>query len=198
MTYRAISIHDALTSIFCAACGVHEVKNKGDNCDYCKGYLNALHSKTSEEPEERAEEISQYLPHERTQPCRNRECRNRVPWGIRGTGVWCAECRKEKPWIKRPERKELQPVAPSLEIVIQKPEEKVHHPAHYGGDTTYETIKVIEAWGLGFHLGNAVKYISRAGKKNPDELVTDLEKAKFYLDRAIDIAKGGIEANSAI
>ncbi|MCA9749268.1 MAG: DUF3310 domain-containing protein, partial [Romboutsia sp.] len=55
---------------------------------------------------------------------------------------------------------------------------------HYGGkDNPYETIKVIEAWGLGFNLGNVVKYISRAGKK--DFLIQDLEKAKWYLEREI-------------
>lgn len=59
----------------------------------------------------------------------------------------------------------------------------INHPPHYGGDTTYETIKVIEAWGLDFCLGNAVKYISRAGKKR-DEL-EDLKKARFYLERRI-------------
>ena len=60
--------------------------------------------------------------------------------------------------------------------------ESVNHPEHYGGDTTYEAIKVIEAWDLGFHLGNVVKYISRAGKKtkNTNE---DLKKAKWYLER---------------
>jgi hypothetical protein len=66
----------------------------------------------------------------------------------------------------------------------------VDHPIHYGGeDNPYETIKVIEAWGLGFHLGNAVKYLSRAGKKasNPIE---DLEKAKWYIDREILRTKG--------
>lgn len=42
----------------------------------------------------------------------------------------------------------------------------VNHPPHYGGaDNPYEAIKVIEAWGLGFCVGNAVKYIARAGKK---------------------------------
>ena len=62
--------------------------------------------------------------------------------------------------------------------------ERIDHPAHYGGaDDPYEAIKVIEAWGLGFHLGNTVKYISRAGKKN--DLVEDLKKARWYLDRAI-------------
>lgn len=62
--------------------------------------------------------------------------------------------------------------------------EEVDHPDHYGGaDNPYETIKVIEAWDLGFHLGNAVKYISRAGKKK-DALV-DLKKAAWYLEREI-------------
>lgn len=61
----------------------------------------------------------------------------------------------------------------------------VDHPKHYGGaDNPYEAIKVIEAWGLGFCLGNTVKYISRAGKKTPDVL-TDLKKARWYLDREI-------------
>ncbi len=64
----------------------------------------------------------------------------------------------------------------------------VDHPAHYGGESSvYETIKVIEAWGLDFHLGNAVKYISRAGKKG--DRLTDLEKAAWYLARAIQREK---------
>tara|TARA_R110000824_G_scaffold337283_1_gene523786 strand:+ start:52 stop:258 length:207 start_codon:yes stop_codon:yes gene_type:complete len=60
----------------------------------------------------------------------------------------------------------------------------VNHPRHYGGEgNPYEAIKVIEAWDLNFSLGNVVKYISRAGKKN--ETLEDLEKASWYLDRAI-------------
>lgn len=59
------------------------------------------------------------------------------------------------------------------------------HPDYYGGDTTYEAIKVIEAWKLDFNLGNAVKYISRAGKKDPTKLYEDLCKARWYLDREI-------------
>ena len=62
--------------------------------------------------------------------------------------------------------------------------EAVNHTAHYGGDTVYEAIKVIEAWSLGFCLGNTVKYIARAGKKSEDEL-QDLKKARWYLDRRI-------------
>ena len=62
--------------------------------------------------------------------------------------------------------------------------EAVNHPAHYGGaDNPYEAIKVIEAWGLGFCLGNTVKYISRAGKKG--DVLEDLKKARWYLDREI-------------
>ena len=42
----------------------------------------------------------------------------------------------------------------------------VDHPPHYGGQSNpYEAIKIIEAHGLGFHLGNAIKYILRAGRK---------------------------------
>lgn len=72
-------------------------------------------------------------------------------------------------------------------------DERVDHPAHYGGaDDPYEAIKVIEAWGLGFHLGNAVKYISRAGRKDRSRTVEDLEKARWYLDRHIERAKAGL------
>ena len=64
--------------------------------------------------------------------------------------------------------------------------EQINHPEHYGGtDNVYETIKVIEAWGLDFCLGNVVKYISRAGKKERDKTVEDLEKAKWYLEYKI-------------
>jgi hypothetical protein len=64
--------------------------------------------------------------------------------------------------------------------------ESVNNPEHYGGkQNTYEVIKVIEAWDLNFHLGNVVKYISRAGKKDKTKLKEDLEKAKWYLDRFI-------------
>jgi hypothetical protein len=68
----------------------------------------------------------------------------------------------------------------------------VNHPQHYGGaDNPYEAIKVIEAWGLGFNLGNSVKYVSRAGKK--DDIVQDLKKARWYLDREI----ANLEARAA-
>ena len=62
----------------------------------------------------------------------------------------------------------------------------VNHPLHYGGENNpYEAIKVIEAWELDFHLGNVVKYISRAGKKDKAKTLEDLKKAEWYLSRKI-------------
>lgn len=76
-----------------------------------------------------------------------------------------------------------------IKEAMQKPD-AVNHPLHYGGkDNPYEAIKVIEAWGLGFCLGNTVKYIARAGRKTPS-LVEDLEKARWYLEREIAHQKG--------
>ena len=65
------------------------------------------------------------------------------------------------------------------------PPDPVNNPAHYteGG---IETIDYIEAKGLGYHLGNAVKYISRAGKKGTNQGLEDLKKAQWYLARAIE------------
>ena len=61
--------------------------------------------------------------------------------------------------------------------------EAVDHPDYYkrGG---IEAIDAIEAWGLGFNLGNVVKYIARAGHKTKDSL-RDLKKAEWYLSREI-------------
>ena len=63
--------------------------------------------------------------------------------------------------------------------------ENVDHPDHYSPGV-YEVINVIEAWNLDFHLGNAVKYIARAGKKDPKKTIEDLQKAIWYLKREIN------------
>ena len=55
-------------------------------------------------------------------------------------------------------------------------------PPHYTA-TAIEPIDVIEEWGLGFHLGQVIKYIARHGRKG--DALEDLRKAKFYLDRAV-------------
>ena len=66
------------------------------------------------------------------------------------------------------------------------PDKNVSHPEHYGGaDNPYEAIKVIEAWDCDFNIGNVLKYISRAGKKGEWKHKEDLEKAAWYLNRAI-------------
>ena len=64
--------------------------------------------------------------------------------------------------------------------------DSVNHPNHYnmGG---IEVIDAIEAWGFGegFNRGNAIKYIARAGRKDPAKEVEDLKKARFYIDAEI-------------
>ena len=64
----------------------------------------------------------------------------------------------------------------------------VDHPSYYQGKI--EVIDFIEDKHLGFNIGNCVKYISRAGKKNPDKLIEDLKKARWYLDREISRIEG--------
>lgn len=77
--------------------------------------------------------------------------------------------------------------------------EQIDHPAHYGGkDNPFEAIKVIEAWGLDFHLGNTVKYISRAGKKDGNDLLQDLKKALWYLQRKLESMSGKAEEGKEI
>lgn len=63
--------------------------------------------------------------------------------------------------------------------------DNVNHPSHYT-DGKIEVIDFIEDKKLGYHLGNAVKYISRAGKKDPDKYIEDLQKAVWYLNREIE------------
>lgn len=70
-----------------------------------------------------------------------------------------------------------------------EPEEKgsndpVNKPAHYT-DGKIEVIEFIEDKKLGFCLGNAVKYIARAGKKDPAKEIEDLKKADWYIKRRI-------------
>lgn len=61
----------------------------------------------------------------------------------------------------------------------------VDHPSHYA-DGKIEVVEYIEDKKLNFHRGNAVKYISRAGKKDPANEIKDLQKAIWYLQREIE------------
>lgn len=68
--------------------------------------------------------------------------------------------------------------------------ENVNHPQHYGGrDNVYEAIKIIRHHRLGFCLGNALKYIIRAGKKDESKYIEDLEKAVWYIQYKINELK---------
>ena len=67
---------------------------------------------------------------------------------------------------------------------MSKVNDVVNHPSHYT-DGKIEVRDFIEDKGLNFHRGNAVKYIARAGKKNPAKEVEDLKKAVWYLNREI-------------
>lgn len=60
----------------------------------------------------------------------------------------------------------------------------VNHPKHYCEGRLYEPRKVIEDWDLDFYLGSAVKYISRAGRK--DNAIMDLKKAIQYIEWEIE------------
>tara|TARA_R110000868_G_scaffold108039_2_gene295242 strand:+ start:367 stop:843 length:477 start_codon:yes stop_codon:yes gene_type:complete len=91
------------------------------------------------------------------------------------------KAQRESEW--KSEWQNLGIVSTNTPITMEEPAaDPVNHPAHYkvGG---VETIDFIEAKGLTYHLGNAVKYISRADHKGNRK--QDLEKAKWYLERAI-------------
>lgn len=109
---------------------------------------------------------------QRTATCDTGPCRDRLM--IRSGGeVWVFKVNFRK-----------QSFALERGPVEGQPADSVDHPPHYGGaGNPYEAIKVIEAWGLGFSLGNCLKYIARAGKKGAR--LEDLKKAQWYLAREI-------------
>jgi hypothetical protein len=100
---------------------------------------------------------------------------------------------KRKPAIKtlhrvmKDKRRKLETRVAAARLLLPKiqTKETVDHPPHYGGkDNPYEAIKVIEAWRLGFCLGNVLKYISRVDRKVA--ALEDLKKAAWYLNREIE------------
>lgn len=72
--------------------------------------------------------------------------------------------------------------------------EMVNHPSHYQAVDGMEVIDVIEAFGLGFNLGNVCKYVLRAEKKF--DALEDLKKAKWYLEREISNREKEIKGTS--
>lgn len=94
-----------------------------------------------------------------------------------------------KMWLSAPCANEPDNPPADKHVDLQKVSEKVcdnvNHPSHYTSGQI-EVIDFIEDQHLGFHLGNAVKYISRAGRKDADKTVEDLRKAAWYLNRQIE------------
>jgi hypothetical protein len=78
-------------------------------------------------------------------------------------------------------------VYPGLGVVdlASAPTDSVKHPSHYHAQSGIEVIDAIEAWELSFALGNVVKYVARAGHKDPAKRVEDLRKAQWYLEREL-------------
>ena len=62
--------------------------------------------------------------------------------------------------------------------------DNVKHPSHYVEGRKFEPKDVIRDWGLNFNVGSAVKYLSRAGRK--DDIVQDLKKAQEFIQFEID------------
>ena len=81
----------------------------------------------------------------------------------------------------------------------QPAKDGVNHPAYYN-QGKIEVIEFIEdqGFGEGFCKGNAIKYIARAGKKDPSKEVEDLEKAVWYTRRAIEQIKARNEKRAAV
>lgn len=76
-----------------------------------------------------------------------------------------------------------------LPVITVPKFDNVDHPSHY---TSYKNIEVIQLTEqMNFNRGNAVKYIARAGLKDPDKELEDLEKARWYLDREIARVQDG-------
>lgn len=73
----------------------------------------------------------------------------------------------------------------------------VTHPPHYNSGKI-EVIEAIEDWGLNFCRGNTVKYVARAGKKDPAKEIEDLEKASWYLRREIEFLTAQKDGRSPI
>lgn len=69
----------------------------------------------------------------------------------------------------------------------------IKSPAHYTEGRKYEPKDVIRDWGLNFNLGSAVKYLSRAGRK--DDIIQDLKKAQEFIQFEIEAIEAERDAN---
>ena len=70
-------------------------------------------------------------------------------------------------------------------------DDPVNHPSHYNKGSI-EVWDFISDWGLNFDRGNAIKYLCRAGEKDPSKEIQDLEKAIEYINHEIKVLKGEV------
>lgn len=96
---------------------------------------------------------------------------------------WIVQCGGERGQMEWPQVYAYLKILLEDNNSIDPSVEKVNHPSHYQGQK-FEVIDIIEDFHLGFSLGNAIKYILRAGKKGL--FTEDLKKAIWYLQREID------------
>ena len=99
---------------------------------------------------------------------------------VDGIGEWL-----NTPCANEPENPPADKHVDFHKVADEVTRDNVNHPDHYNHGKI-EVIDFIEDQHLGFHLGNAVKYISRAGRKDPARTVEDLRKAAWYLNRQIE------------
>lgn len=70
---------------------------------------------------------------------------------------------------------------------MMKITDNVNHPNHYCEGRRYEPWDVIVDWQLDYLTGSAVKYLSRAGRKDPSKETEDLRKAIAYIEKRIEV-----------
>lgn len=92
----------------------------------------------------------------------------------------CDECRNFDKWENRLDRRI---------VVVHGMDDPVNHPSHYTKGKI-EVADFIADQKLNFDRGNAVKYVCRAGSKDPEKEVQDLEKAIWYINHEIKMLKG--------
>lgn len=107
---------------------------------------------------------------------------------LKGVEGWLKLCTDGNPpadKVDKPQQEEPAERNPDKTMINNAIADNVNHPSHYTFGKI-EVIDFIEDKKLGFHLGNAVKYISRAGRKDPAKTIEDLRKAAWYLNRQIE------------
>lgn len=79
---------------------------------------------------------------------------------------------------------------------MMKINDNVNHPNHYCEGRKYEPWDVIVDWQLDYLTGNAVKYLSRAGRKDPSKETEDLRKAVAYIEKRIEVLESRKSSDS--